>query len=126
MRTTASIDMTAIIPVVNSRPETVKFEDKKSWLKFEGPTGLRLYISKTKAVREIHLSGFGKDMPGTVPPPKHNGAVQAHLDMSLPTALQTLAEMFTLIGSGELSPVRTTKGVKQNWGALVETSPATL
>ena len=65
--------------------EGLKFKvtPKANWVKVEGPNGHRIYIAKTPEVRDIHLSGFGEGMDGTLPLSKPNGSVQAQLDLSL-------------------------------------------
>lgn len=110
MRT--GIKFEAIEAVLNARPSTVKFEDKKNWLKFEGPSGLRLYVAKQKLVRQIDLSGFGKGLPGTIAPTKHNGSVEAHLDLASEDALINLALILEMMGTGEVKPTEKPKAMR--------------
>lgn len=82
-----------------ANPGKLTREDKSGWIKVTSAASKnRVYIQNREDVREIHLSGWGKDLPGTVEPPKANGKVQAHVDMegdalaTLKSVLEALAE----------------------------------
>lgn len=74
-------------------PAGVKFEEKANFWKIEGRYGAKLYIAKQKIVRQIDFSGFGAGWPGTVKPKRHNGGVEAHLDLALDDAMATLKDI---------------------------------
>lgn len=63
-------------------PPGLVLETKAAWDKITGPSGNRIYVSRAKRVKEVHLSGFGADAPYGVPPKAPNGKVQAWLDTS--------------------------------------------
>lgn len=114
------IVMDSIISVLSARPANVKLEEKKAWIKLEGPTGLRMYVAKQKIVRQIDLAGFGCGWDGTVPPPKHNGAVEACIDLANPNALTVLAEILCVMSAGEVKPTEKPKAARP--GKVVSTS----
>lgn len=111
-----ALDREAVDQLIASRPETVSFEEKAGWFKLEA-NGNRIYIAKQKKVRHVHLSGFGAGLENTVPPPTKNGAVQAHLDVSVPDALENLKQLISALPT--LPPV--TKPVKAPKPAKVKT-----
>lgn len=88
------------------RVEGLKIEYKKAWIQIAARNGNRLYIARTPLVRDICLAGFGKEMPGTIPPPRHNGTVEAHLDM---TDEAKALEVFTSLVNDLASLAPTTK-----------------
>lgn len=78
-----------------ANPGKLAREDKTGWIKVTSNASKnRVYIQNRDDVREVHLSGWGKDYPGTVAPPKANGKVQAHIDMD-GDALATLEAALT-------------------------------
>lgn len=78
-------------------------EEKSGWLKVSGPggdRGRRVYVAKRDTVRRVDVSGFGAGVPGTTPPPRPNGAVQALLDMDGDDPLTVLERLLRSVGSG--------------------------
>lgn len=66
-----------------SAGDALSVEEKTGWTKVTSKaSGNKVYIQNREDVREVHLSGFGGGLAGTVPPPRKNGKVEAHLDMS--------------------------------------------
>jgi len=79
----------------------VKIEYKKAWIQLMAKNGNRMYIAKTKMVRQIDLSGFGAGLVGTEKLRAPNGMVQAHLDLSDDRALFHLFALMEAMGSME-------------------------
>lgn len=87
-----------------AHPDVLRSEDKTGWRKVTSTkSGCKVYIQLRDDVREVHLSGFGEGLPGTVPPPRKNGKVLAHLDMNGSDPYAALAAVFdTLAGLTEV------------------------
>lgn len=94
------IELSKVMDVVDHRPADVRLDEKRSWLKLSTKNGNVVYIARQKQVRQIDLSGFGRNMKGTIPLQAENGRVQAHLDLSdEASALTTLAAILIVMGS---------------------------
>ncbi|MFA6159155.1 MAG: hypothetical protein WC763_06050 [Candidatus Paceibacterota bacterium] len=64
-------------------PDALLVEDKSGFKKITSvASGNKVYVQLRDDVREVHLSGWGDGLPGTIPPPKKNGKVFAWLDMN--------------------------------------------
>lgn len=94
-----SVLETSVVPPA-SKVEGLKIEYLKGWIQIAARNGNRIYIARCATVRDIALSGFGKDFPGTNPPPRKNGAVEAHLDLTDEAkALASFSELVSSLAS---------------------------
>lgn len=76
--------MTIVAEVMATLPDTLTVDDGMSaWTKISSvASGNKVYVPKREgAVKEVHISGWGKGLAGTVEPPKKIGKVEAFLDL---------------------------------------------
>lgn len=86
--------------------DALSVEEKTGWTKVTSKaSGNKVYIQNREDVREVHLSGFGAGLPGTVPPPRKNGKVEAHLDLAADDPYANLAAVLSALASQQ-APVK--------------------